>query len=71
MEVAIRDFRSHILSVLARTEDGVPLLLWDRLLPQTYITVNLLMKSNAAPNVSTYAHLSGTFDYNKMSLDPM
>ena len=45
--------------------------LWDRLLPQTEITLNLLRQSNATPNVSAYAHLSGPFDYNKMPLAPM
>jgi hypothetical protein len=45
--------------------------LWDRLLPQTEITLNLLRKSNATPNVSAYAHLSGPFDYNKIPLAPM
>jgi hypothetical protein len=45
--------------------------LWDRLLPQTEITVNLLRQSNATPTVSAYAHLSGPFDYNKMPLAPM
>jgi hypothetical protein len=45
--------------------------LWDRLLPQTEITLNLLRQSNATPNVSAYAHLSGPFDYKKMPLAPM
>ena len=45
--------------------------LWDRLLPQAEITVNLLRQSNATPTVSAYAHMSGPFDYNKMPLAPM
>ncbi len=45
--------------------------LWDRLLLQTEITLNLLQQSNATPNVSAYAHLSGPFDYNKIPLAPM
>ena len=70
-EVAIRNFKTHFLSVLAGTADDFPMSLWDRLLPQTEITLNLLRQSNAAPNVSAYAHLSGPFDYNKMPLAPM
>ena len=70
-EVAIRNFKAHFLSVLAGTTDDFPLSLWDRLLPQAEITVNLLRQSNATPNVSAYAHLSGPFDYNKMPLAPM
>jgi hypothetical protein len=39
--------------------------------PQTKITINLIQQSNATPNVSACAHLSGPFDYNKMPLAPM
>ena len=70
-EVAIRNFKAHFLSVLAGVSDDFPLQLWDRLLPQTEITINLLRQSNATPTVSAYAHLSGPFDYNKMPLAPM
>jgi hypothetical protein len=45
--------------------------LWDKLLPQAEITINLLRQSNATPTVSAYAHLNGPFDYNKMPLAPM
>eukprot|EP00804_Cyclotella_cryptica_P026381 CCRYP_007674-RA/>CCRYP_007674-RA protein AED:0.46 eAED:0.59 QI:0/0/0/1/0/0/2/0/127 len=45
--------------------------LWDRLLPQAEITINLLRQSNATPLISAYAHLNGPFDYNKMPLAPM
>ncbi|KAL7502105.1 hypothetical protein ACHAXN_000864, partial [Cyclotella atomus] len=70
-EVAIRNFKAHFLSVLAGTAESFPKYLWDRLLPQTEITLNLLRQSNATPTVSAYAHLSGPFDYNKMPLAPM
>ncbi len=39
--------------------------LWDRLLPQTELTLNLLQQSNATPNVSAYTHLSGPFNFKK------
>jgi hypothetical protein len=70
-EVAIRNFKAHFLSVLAGVADDFPPSLWDRLLPQTEITINLIQQSNATPNVSAYAHLSGPFDYKKMPLAPM
>jgi hypothetical protein len=70
-EVAIRNFKAHFLSVLAGTAESFPMYLWDRLLPQTEITLNLLRQSNATPTISAYAHLSGPFDYNKMPLAPM
>ena len=70
-EVAIRNFKAHFLSILAGTDDDFPPSLWDRLLPQAEITINLLRQSNATPKVSAYAHMSGPFDYNKMPLAPM
>jgi hypothetical protein len=70
-EVAIRNFKAHFLSVLAGVSPDFPLQLWDRLLPQTEITLNLLRQSNATPTISAYAHLNGPFDYNKMPLAPM
>jgi hypothetical protein len=70
-EVAIRNFKSHFLSALAGVADNFPPSLWDRLLPQTEITLNLLCQSNALHNISAYTHLSGPFNYNKMPLAPM
>ncbi len=69
--VAICNFNSHFLSVLAGVANDFPQNLWDHLLPQTEITLNLIWQSNATPIVSAYAHLSGPFDYNKMPLAPM
>jgi hypothetical protein len=70
-KVAIRNFKVHFLGVLDGVADNFPLSLWDRHLPQTKITINLIRQSYATPNVSAYAHLSGLFDYNKMQLAPM
>jgi hypothetical protein len=67
-KVAICNFKAHFLSVLAGVANDFPPNLWDWLLPQTEIMINLIRQSNATPNVLTYAHLSGLFDYNRMSL---
>jgi hypothetical protein len=66
-----RNFKAHFLSILAGTADDFPLQLWDKLLPQAEITVNLLRQSNATPTISAYAHMNGPFDYNKMPLAPL
>ena len=62
VEVAIPNFKAHFLSVLAGVADNLPLTLWDWLLPQTKITINVLQQSNSTPNVSAYAHMCGPFD---------
>jgi hypothetical protein len=41
-EVAIRNFKAHFLSVLAGVANNFPPSLWDRLLPQTKISINLI-----------------------------
>jgi hypothetical protein len=69
--VAICNFKAQFLSVSAGTAENFPANLWDQLLPQTEITLNLSRQSNATPTVSEYAHFCGPFDYNKMPLAPI
>ena len=71
VEVAIGNFKAQFLIFLAGTAQAFLSSLWDRLLPQAEITINLLRQSNATPNVLAYAHLSGPFDYNKTPLAMM
>jgi hypothetical protein len=46
-EVAIRNFKAHFLSVLTGAANNFPPSLWDWLLPQIEITINLIRQSNA------------------------
>jgi hypothetical protein len=39
--------------------------LWDRLLPQAEVTLNLLWASRLHPQLSAAAHYHGLIDYNK------
>ena len=70
-ERAIQTFKSHLKAILAGVADNFPMNLWDRLLPQTVLTLNLLYQSNIAPTVSAYQYVNGPFNYNKMPLAPM
>jgi hypothetical protein len=70
-ERAIQTFKNHFKAVIAGVDDNFPMNLWDRLLPQTILTLNLLHQSNIAPTVSAYQYIHGAFDYNKMPLAPM
>jgi hypothetical protein len=70
-ERAIQTFKSHFKAVLAGVDDTFPMRLWDRLLPQTILTLNLLRQSNAVPTVSAWQYVKGNFDYNKTPLAPM
>eukprot|EP00957_Ditylum_brightwellii_P060816 4617276-Ditylum_brightwellii.AAC.1 len=44
--------------------------LWDRLLPQAIITVNLLKTYRINPKLLAYEYLHSTFDYNTTPLAP-
>jgi hypothetical protein len=44
--------------------------LWDRLLPQAEITLNLLRTSRIQPNKSAYEVMFGPYDYNSHPLMP-
>ena len=41
-EVAIKHFKAHFISILAGVDRDFPLHLWDKLLPQAELTLNLL-----------------------------
>ena len=49
---------------MCTTDPTCPLYLWDKLLEQAEITLNLLQQSNLHPYLSAYAHLFGIYDYN-------
>ena len=70
-ERAIQTFKCHFKAILAGLDDNFPMRLWDKLLPQTILTLNLLRQSNVAPMVSAYQYVNGSFDYNKTPLAPL
>jgi hypothetical protein len=65
---AIRTFKNHFIAGLCSTNKLFPLNLWDQLLPQAEITLNLLQTSCINPKLSAYTPISGAFDYNAMPL---
>jgi len=70
-ERAIQTFKQHFISILAGVDSSFPIKCWDRLLPQTVLTLNLLRQSNLMPELSAYAFRHGAFDYNKTPLAPL
>jgi hypothetical protein len=51
-------------------DPGLFLQLWDRLLPQAEMTLNLLRTSRQHPHLSAAAHYHGMIDYNKSDFAP-
>jgi hypothetical protein len=55
-ERAIRTFKEHFVAGLSSVYPSFPMHLWDRLLPQAEITLNLLRTSRLHPQLSAAAH---------------
>jgi hypothetical protein len=51
-ERAIKTFKNHFKAILVGVDDSFLMRLWDKLLPQTILTLNLLRQSNVTPTVS-------------------
>lgn len=69
-ERAIRTFKKHFIAGLASTDRDFPLQLWDQLLEQAQLTLNLLRPSRINPRLSAHAQLNGAFDFNRTPLAP-
>jgi hypothetical protein len=53
-ERAIQTFKNHFMSVIAGVDDNFPMHLWDRLLPQTILTLNSIQRGPNGVGVSIY-----------------
>jgi hypothetical protein len=69
-EREILTFKNYFIAGLCSVDTTFPLKLWDKLLPQATITLNLLRKSRISPRMSAYAQLNGHFDLNRTPLAP-
>jgi hypothetical protein len=64
-ERAIGTFKEHFVAGLSSVDPSFPMHLWDRLLPQAEITLNLLRTCHLHLQLSAAAHYHGFMDYNK------
>jgi hypothetical protein len=69
-ERAIMTFKEHFKSGLATVDPAFPIHLWDKVLPQADITLNLLRSSRLHPQLSAAAHYHGLIDYNRTAFGP-
>jgi hypothetical protein len=67
-ERAIRTFKDHFLAIPAGVDSKFPPYLWDLLLPQAELTLNLLRQSALNPRMSAWEFFHGPFDFNKTSV---
>lgn len=69
-ERAIRTFKNHFIAGLATADPEFPLHLWDRLIPQCELTLNLLCASRISPKLSAWAQVHVQYSYNATPLAP-
>jgi hypothetical protein len=70
VERAIRSFKDHLIAGLCSTDKSFPMYLWDRLLPQAVITLNMLRTSRINPKLSASTHIYGQYDFNRAPIAP-
>ena len=66
----IRNFKAHLLSMLAGVDPQFPVTHWDLLLHQAEITINVLCASQIDPAESAWEFMCGPFNYNVTPLGP-
>eukprot|EP00957_Ditylum_brightwellii_P017262 1300542-Ditylum_brightwellii.AAC.1 len=69
-ERAIQTFKAYFIVGLFLTDPNFPLQLWDRLIPQALLTLNLFHQLRINPQLSAEAQLNGAFDFNCTLLVP-
>ena len=62
VERAIQTFKAHFIAILADVERDLPSSLWYTLLPQTKLTLNLLLQATLAPDISAWEYYNGTIN---------
>jgi hypothetical protein len=58
-ERAIQTFKNHFKAIIQGMDDSFPMNMWDKLLPQTILTLNLMRQSNTVPTISVYQYVRG------------
>jgi hypothetical protein len=69
-ERAIQTFKNHFIAGLCTVNKLFPIQLWNELLPQAELTVNLLRTSCLDPNMSAYAMLEGEYNFDHTPVAP-
>ena len=68
---AIRTFKAHFLPVLAGVDPTFSKFMWDKLLVQTELKINLLRQDTLKPSMSAWEYFNGAFDYTATPWGPI
>ena len=69
-ERAIQKFKNHFIAGLCIIDKNFHLQLWDRLLHQATISINMLRQLKTLPHISAYTNISREFYFNRTPLSP-
>jgi hypothetical protein len=69
-EMAIRSFKDHLIAGLCSTVTAFLMHLWDMLLPQAVITLNMSRTSRINPKLSSSTHIDGIYDFKRAPMAP-
>ena len=70
-EQSVRTFKNHLISALCPVDPLLPFYLWDHILPQVNMTLNMLRKSQLDPELSPYEQLDGVQIFEFTPLSPL
>ena len=69
-EREIRTCKNHFIAGTASTEKDLPIRLWDKLIDQATMTLDMLRTLGRNPHISAYSDIYGEFDSNKTPMAP-
>ena len=69
-ERAIQKFRNYFIAGMCSLYKEFHIKLWERLLEQAKIRLNLLRQSRILPHISAYIRIFRSFDFNRTPLVP-
>ena len=70
VERSIWTFKAHFLEILSGVNRAFPSSLWDTLLTQTELTLNLLYQATLAPYIWEREYYNGPNNYDAKSVQP-
>jgi hypothetical protein len=70
-EQAICMHKDHFLAILVKVNSAFPSYLWDLLLPQVKLTLNLLCQATLSPKINGWEFFQGPFNFNKTPVGPV
>ena len=56
-------FKARFLEILSGFDRAFPISLWDTLLPQNELTLNLLRQATLGPYISAWEYYNGPINY--------